>query len=113
MLDKELCTLACDTNVAEITNLKDWMAKVKELDNWRQIDLKCMAQFFNAASFDVASMQAAKCQNTGSYPNSHAPNLNTGSRLQFTQNSLLNASSSNPTVYLLQALQVIHLFCGM
>ena len=93
MLDEELRTLACETTVAEIVTLKDWMAKIKELDNRRQIDLKRMAQFF-----DAASMRAAKRQNTGSYPNSRTPGLST-QRSNFTRNSAPAGSSSNPSVY--------------
>ena len=55
MLDEELRTLACEANVAEIAGLREWMTKVKELDNRRQIDLKRMAQFFDAASMRAAS----------------------------------------------------------
>ena len=94
MLDEELRTLACEANVAEIVTLKDWMAKVKELDNRRQIDLKRMAQFF-----DAASIRAAKRQNTGSYPNSRGPNLSSNNRSNFTRNNASTASSSNPLLY--------------
>ena len=93
MLDEELRTLACETNVAEITNLRDWMGKVKELDNRRQIDLKHMAQFF-----DAASTRAAKRQNTGSYPNSRTPYSMSNNRSNSARTNP-TASSSNLTLY--------------
>ena len=94
MLDEELRTLACEAKVSEITSLRDWMNKVKELDDRRQIDLKRMAHFF-----DVASLRAAKRQNTGPYPNSRTPNANSSNRSNFTRNNSTNAPSSNPTPY--------------
>jgi hypothetical protein len=32
MLDKELCILASETKISEITELRPWMAKIKEID---------------------------------------------------------------------------------
>ena len=94
MLDEELRTLACEANVAKIAGLRDWMTKVKELDNRRQIDLKRMAQFF-----DAASMRAAKRQNTGAHPNARASFSNLNNRSNTTRNTSTTASSSNPTLY--------------
>ena len=60
MLDVELQTLACSQKVSEITDLHKWMTQIKEIDNQRQIHLKQMEQFF-----DAAASRAAKQQNTG------------------------------------------------
>ena len=94
MLDEELCTFACEANVAEISGLRDWMTKVKELDNHRQIDLKQMAQFFNAAF-----VCAAKRQNTGAHPNTRASFSNSNNQSNSTRNTSTTASSLNPTLY--------------
>ena len=92
ILDEELRTLASEAKVLEITNLRDWMNKVKEIDNCQQIDLKRMAHFF-----DATSLQAAKRQNTGTYANTRSANTNFHNNNN-TQNPA-PSSSSNPTLY--------------
>jgi hypothetical protein len=50
MLDEELCILARESNIATLTELRPWMSKIKELDTCHQVELKCMAHFFDVAS---------------------------------------------------------------
>jgi hypothetical protein len=40
MFDEELRILIGESSVAEITSLRSWIAKVKEIDARRQLDLK-------------------------------------------------------------------------
>lgn len=91
MLDEELRTLASESGVATITELRPWMNKIKEIDNRRQIDLKRMAHFF-----DESMMRAAKRP----YNAPRLSDSNKAARNNYTRtNASSSTSTSSPTLY--------------
>ena len=92
MLDVELQTLARSQKVSEITDLHKWMTQIKEIDNQRQIHLKRMEQFF-----DAAASRAAKRQNTGQNTSQYRAPRTSGSFQQGCNNQTRTAPASAST----------------
>jgi hypothetical protein len=90
MLDEELRILSSETKISEITELRPWMAKIKEIDTHRQVELKCMAHFF-----DVSSARYAKHQNTGQNTSTRAPYPNHRNSYGRNNSSATPSSSTN------------------
>jgi hypothetical protein len=76
--------------ILEITELRPWMAKIKEIDTRRQVELKRMAHFF-----DVSSARYAKRQNTGQNTSTHAPYPNCRNSYGHNNSSAVPSSSTN------------------